>query len=352
MLKTRLKKHFFKTADCLSPFNLIRKLNKGPLVLVYHGVEKELINPRVQTLHIPLPTFEQQMDFLRRSRQVISMDDLYSCFFHNHPLDPSHILITFDDGYKNNRSLAAPLLESLGFPFSVFISTRHVEERRRFPIYRLRAALHYAENKKLAVRCLDTTFDLDTKAQRGRALEAISGVLKTSPRRLVESIVQDVTGSISEARWLEIDHLFSSEEPMDWGDIRQLSDRGVTIGSHCHDHFILNASQEPAEIEYQLSTSKRLIEQNAGRCSYIAYPNGGKEDITPGALRMVRDNRYLLGFTSVKGVIRDGVHPFLLARVFAPDDLDRFKFRVKNACLYHPRYSRWAGRLSGAERPN
>lgn len=147
MLKARIKKQFFKTANSLSPFKLTRKLNKGPLVLVYHGVEKELINPRVQTLHIPLQTFELQMAYLRKNNQVISMDDLYSCLLHNHPLDPTHILITFDDGYKNNRSLAAPLLESLGFPFAVFISTRHVEERRRFPIYRLRAALHYAEKK-------------------------------------------------------------------------------------------------------------------------------------------------------------------------------------------------------------
>lgn len=352
MIRARLKKCFFKTANGIRYFSGTRKFHQGPIVLIYHGVEEALVDTRVQTLHIPLKTFERQMEFLRKTGQVISVDDLCSCLSKNLPLDPSHILITFDDGYKNNLSLAAPLLASLGFPFAVFVSTRYVEERRRFPIYRLRAAIRYTEKRNLAVRCLNRSFDLESESQKSRALDFISKVLKTSPRHVVESIVRDVSGLISEERWLGVDHLFSSEEPLDWDDIRQLSETGVVIGSHCHDHFIFNASQEPKEIESQLSTSKRLIEQMVGRCSYIAYPNGGRKDITPEALTSVKNNQYLLGFTAIKGVIRNGDNPFLLCRVFAPNDLDQFKFRVKNSHRYHPQYSHWARQLGEAEIPN
>jgi len=351
MNTARLKKCLFRAADWLGPSRLVGKLKKGPVLLVYHGVEERLIDPQVQTLHIPIKTFERQMDFLRKHRQVISLDDLHSCLSRGDPLDPSHVLITFDDGYKNNRSVAAPLLEALGFPFAVFVATRHLEERLRFPIYRLRAAVHYAEKKNLSIRSLDTAFELATETQRRETVVSLSRLMKRSPRAVVESIVQDVSGLISKDRWLEVDHLFSSEEPLDWEDVEQLSRQGVIIGSHCHDHFILHAAQPVDEIDRQLRTSKSLIEHHAGRCSYIAYPNGGKNGITLEARRMGKDNQYLLGRTSVKGEVVCGLDAFLVPRIFVPEDFSQFKFRIDNAYLYNRPYARWARGFSAAS-PN
>jgi peptidoglycan/xylan/chitin deacetylase (PgdA/CDA1 family) len=342
MNKARLKRYLFKAANGIASSRLTDKFRKGPLLLVYHGVEERLVNDRVQTVQIPLAIFERQMAYLRKHRQVISLDDLHSCLSSGHPLDAAHVLITFDDGYKNNRSVAAPLLESLGFPFAVFVATRHLEERLRFPIYRLKAALHYAERKHLSLRRLETAFDLATESQKRQASVWLSRLMKTSARAVVESIVQDVSGLISKDRWLEIDHLFSSEEPLDWEDVKYLSRRGVIIGSHCHDHFILHAAQPADEIDRQLRISKGLIERHVGRCSYVAYPNGAKSDITPEALRMVRDNRYLLGLTSVKGEVLCGLDALLVPRIFVPEDFSQFKFRVDNAFLYNRSYARWA----------
>lgn len=343
-----MKECVFRAANGILSSRLTAPLRKGPLLLVYHGVEERLVNAQVQTLHIPIKSFERQMAFLRKHRQIISLDELQSSLSRGDPLDPSHVLITFDDGYKNNRSVVAPLLESLGFPFAVFVSTRHIEERLRFPIYRLRAAIHYAEKKNLAVRCLDTAFDLATEPQRRLALDTLRRLLKRSSRAVVESIVQDVNGLVSKDRWPEIDRLFSSEEPMDWEDIKELSRQGVIIGSHCHDHFILHAAQPVDEIDRQLKISKSLIERHVGRCAYIAYPNGGRSDITLEALRMIRDDQYLLGLTSVKGEVLCGLDAFLVPRIFVPEDFSQFKFRINNAYLYDKPYARWARGLRAA----
>ena len=43
-------------------------------------------------------------------------------------LDPRHIVLTFDDGYKNNIRIIAPLLHSWNLPFTIFVSTRHISE--------------------------------------------------------------------------------------------------------------------------------------------------------------------------------------------------------------------------------
>ena len=58
--------------------SLFHLRSRGPAVLFYNGVEETLSDPAVQCLHMPLRDFEKQIDFLRRNREVISMDYLLS----------------------------------------------------------------------------------------------------------------------------------------------------------------------------------------------------------------------------------------------------------------------------------
>jgi peptidoglycan/xylan/chitin deacetylase (PgdA/CDA1 family) len=41
----------------------------------------------------------------------------------------THISITFDDGYLDNLTVVAPLLESMGYPFTVFVTTDFIKKR-------------------------------------------------------------------------------------------------------------------------------------------------------------------------------------------------------------------------------
>ena len=42
------------------------------------------------------------------------------------PLEKA-VVITFDDGYRNNALQAAPVLKELGLPYTVYVSTSYVE---------------------------------------------------------------------------------------------------------------------------------------------------------------------------------------------------------------------------------
>lgn len=340
-----LKSCIFKGANIPGIYNLTKKLKRGALVLLYHGIESEIIDARVQGLHLPFRMFEKQIQYLRRNFEIISLDYLYDCLANGYKIDSSQILITFDDGYKSTINIVAPYLRSFKIPFSVFISTNHITEGYRFPTYYLRVAIFYSERKNIDISTIRKKIDISTLEGSIYAKNTIESLLKTAPHQVATSIVKDLINSIPNNKWLEINNIFSSDEPMNWSDVKNLHNIGVTVGSHCHDHFILHSNQSKSEMNIQLKTSKDLIEKNLGECKYFAYPNGRKEHISFDSMMSVRKNKYFLGFTVCRGEIENSSNPYFLPRVGASEDLDHFKFIINTSFRYNWQFRKYSLKL-------
>jgi peptidoglycan/xylan/chitin deacetylase (PgdA/CDA1 family) len=81
-------------------------------VLCYHGIVGE-DRPDERFLYrntISCRQFAVQLEFLRRHFHPISLADLIDCLQRRVLLHPRSVLVTFDDGYRNNLTNAAPLL--------------------------------------------------------------------------------------------------------------------------------------------------------------------------------------------------------------------------------------------------
>ncbi len=128
---------------------------------------------------------------------------------------------------------------------------------------------------------------------------------------------------------------------MNWDDVKEIKHLGATIGSHCHDHFILNGNQSKELMNNQLELSKNLIKENCGNCNYFAYPNGGRLYITGDSIKSVIKNKYLLGFTAVLGEILNNTFRYILPRMGGEMDLDHFKFFLDNSYIYDFSYQKW-----------
>ena len=343
-----VKKYIRRYANHWGIFNLTKKLKRGATVLFYHGVQEIIVNRLVQELFIPLDQFKKQIQYLRNNFEIVSLDYLYDCIVNNYRITPSQVLITFDDGYKNNINVAAPILKSYNVPFSVFISTNHIDRGHRFPTYYLRTGIFYTEHKHLYIPSINNYFDISTEGKRISTIKLISKILKSSPQDTVRLLVDDLIRLLPAEKWLELNNLFFSDEPMNWDEVIKLHDTGVIIGSHCHDHAVLHSNQNNSEIDFQLKTSKDMIEKHLGKCKYFSYPNGRMDNIAPYSLISAEKNNYLLGFSTVRGEIGRGINNHLiLPRICAPFDMDSFNFVMSTSFLYNNRYNRWSQQLSG-----
>lgn len=323
---------------CTGAQQFLRLWSKGPTVLFYHGVEEQILNPEIQGVQLPLPTFERQLGFLRHSREIISIDNLSRCISDGRGLDPRHVLLTFDDGYKNNLRLVAPMLHAYGLPFSVFVSTRHVTEGLRFPAYYIRAAILCTVKKSVHLPGISQTFNLATHDHRSRALATIIPAMKKAPQHRVEQITQECRDLLSPAEWAEVNERFASEQPMDWQDLAQIAEMGATIGSHCHDHWILNSQQNSEEAKRQLQHSKALIEEHVGNCRYLAYPNGTADDISVDAYSAAKSLGYRIAFTTIPGEITPDIDCLFAPRIYATPDHEEFCYRLNRSAKQNQVY--------------
>jgi len=337
---SRFKQFIRRAAVLAGGTTFAKSLGAGPVVLFYHGVEEQIIDPRIQSLHLPFQIFERQIEYLQSHFDIIPIDDLCRRLANGHILDRSQVVLTFDDGYRNNLHTVAPYLASRDIPFSVFVSTRHVDKGIRFPTYYLRVGI-YCSNQR-CVRIDGTDYDISTDDRKVNAMRAIARKLKTASQRDTESIVGEIRSLLSGAQLADLDARFSSDQPMTWQEVKQLRDFGATIGSHCHDHFILHANQNSEDIDFQLRTSKLLIEEQVGECRYIAYPNGTMTDVTPNVIGAVKDSGYLAGLTTVPAEMDIDADPFLLPRVCGDIyEFAQFKFAINSCHRHNGRYKKW-----------
>ena len=83
------------------------------LVLMYHDIRDEAVEGNCAI--ISTEAFRIQMQTLRDAGfEAVSFCDLIAFVDEGRPLPPNPIVITFDDGYRSNLELAAPILEEFG----------------------------------------------------------------------------------------------------------------------------------------------------------------------------------------------------------------------------------------------
>jgi peptidoglycan/xylan/chitin deacetylase (PgdA/CDA1 family) len=99
-------------------------------VLMYHKVNGTPENP----VTVPPSRFAEQMQFLAENGyRVVSLDDVLAHYRDGRPLPPRAVLITFDDGYRDNLENALPILQRHGYPAVMFVPLGFVGEPLPLP---------------------------------------------------------------------------------------------------------------------------------------------------------------------------------------------------------------------------
>jgi glycosyltransferase involved in cell wall biosynthesis len=99
-----------------------RSLRRGVLILLYHAFAADGEAPSRYV--VPGRMFKRQMALLKWCRfNVISVDD-YVAYRREYRFPPPRsVVITADDGYADNDTVARPILERFGFTATVFLIT-------------------------------------------------------------------------------------------------------------------------------------------------------------------------------------------------------------------------------------
>lgn len=239
-------------------------------------------------------------------------------------------VITFDDGYRDNYTVALPVLQRHGVKAAFFVATGFLQGGMMFND-RVIEAIRRARGGSIAVPGAnegDTSeLPLRDVVQRRVAIDAVLRAIKHMPpaERLqrVEALERD-TGVASPVGRQPGESMMMTPD-----QVAALRRAGMTVGGHTRTHPILLSLPDAAaqaEISGGLDDLASILGE---RPSIFAYPNGKPGgDFDERHVAMVRHAGCRYAFTTRAGVADRQASAFELPR-FTPWDRERTRFGVR-----------------------
>lgn len=276
-------------------------------VLIYHRV---LAVPDPLLPNEPAADeFERTMKWVRDAFNVIPLAEGVAALKDGR-LPTRALSITFDDGYANNESVAAPILARLGLHATFFIATGFLDGGRMFNDTVIETVRGFTGTEldlnAIGLGCHDTI----GIEQRRRAIDAILMGIKYRPEADRAYLAERV-GQISGVALPE-NLMMTSEQASN------LARMGFALGGHTVTHPIL-AQVDIDVARREIEEGRRFIEElSGGRVGLFAYPNGKpNRDYGMAAARLVRELGFDGAVSTSRGAARVGSDPYQIPR-FTP----------------------------------
>jgi peptidoglycan/xylan/chitin deacetylase (PgdA/CDA1 family) len=230
---------------------------------------------------------------------------LIYCIQNNISPPPKSVVITFDDGYANNATLAAEELNRWALPWSEFLPARLIEHQERQWIDDLYMLIHAGSCKRLKLDWdgMDSQWPLDTLENRRAAAHFVIQALRYCPEAIRLRRFAEVCAHYSQDEVETLRARFTSFAPMTWQQARALQSAGVDVGSHSFSHIAL-APQDPVTIREELAQARTLIQERLGDHSpHFSYPYGRPSSISSETEEAIADMGYACAVTLEQQII-------------------------------------------------
>jgi peptidoglycan/xylan/chitin deacetylase (PgdA/CDA1 family) len=282
----------------------------GRSILIYHRIARADYDP--WNLAVSPDEFERQLTGMR-GKAVLPLREFVKLHL-TKKLPRNAIAITFDDGYACNALVAAPMLESIGYPATFFVVSDAIARPEEFWWDQLEFIFHAPGfDYETALRLLAGRLVNGPTASQPRHSEhqaAFLGFwelvrhLSTQERRLY---LDDLRGHMVLKKVMRPSH-----RPMIAAELRALAANPLfEIGGHTASHPSLR-DLDPAEQEREIVVGARSLEATIAKpIRAFSYPFGDRGPMTP---QIVMAAGFECAVTAHHRRVRSGDNRFELPR--------------------------------------
>ncbi|MBI3436452.1 MAG: polysaccharide deacetylase family protein [Proteobacteria bacterium] len=271
-------------------------------ILMLHHVRPprlERFQPN-RLLEVTPAFFEDVIRRIRRSNiEIVSMDEVHRRLTTG-DAKRRFVAITFDDGYRDNRTWAYPILKKYNVPFTLYVPTSFPDRIGELWWIALEHVIAKSDRIGLAIDGQDRWFDCSTISAKYATFDYLYRWLRELPsEQQLRAAVRDLA-----SRYGVVIEALCEDLCMTWEEIAEIADDPlVTIGAHTVNHFILHkASEKLARAEMQMG--RAVIEAALGvRAEHFAYPVGDRSAAGPREFAIARELGYKTAVTTRPGML-------------------------------------------------
>jgi peptidoglycan/xylan/chitin deacetylase (PgdA/CDA1 family) len=243
---------------------------------------------------VPTPVFEERMAYIARHYLVLTVEELVERM--QRGAAPRNALaITFDDGYRDTLTHAAPVLARHGLRATIFLATGYIGTPEPPWFDRVAQAFKLARAAEIALG--GSVLPLRSEADRLRAwrlaLDWLKGLPDEERRRSADGLVAALRPRTPDR---------PRRVMLTWEEVEALRGLGFSVGAHTVTHPILSR-MAPAAAREEIRGSRAAIENALGiPVRAFAYPNGGPGDYNQAVTALVAEAGFTCAATTRRGL--------------------------------------------------
>ncbi|PAF45196.1 polysaccharide deacetylase family protein [Helicobacter sp. 11S02596-1] len=312
----------------LSQLKIIQKIFRGNAsILMLHRIAP-LENNRLSPNENMKVTPDFLEDFITTSLsegyRFISLDTLYEGLIQGN-LEKKSLVITIDDGYKDNFIFGYPIFKKYQIPFCIYVCTSFPQRSHNMWWFALEDYLLESDMVTIAGEKIDVKNVKDKEYAFLRLRDII----------IANSSSYEDANSIMNKLGIFYDPRHYDSLSMGWEEIKLLSqDPIATIGNHTHSHPIFN-NLSPDQITQDIQTANELFKSKINYTpKHFAYPFGSRIEVSSRHFELIKNLNFKTATTTRQGTIYPQHKKFLTAlpRIFFHENFrleNSFKIRKK-----------------------
>jgi peptidoglycan/xylan/chitin deacetylase (PgdA/CDA1 family) len=294
----------------------------GVLVLNYHRIgngNHSLFDRGLWSA--TLEDFVCQLQFCKSSADVISPSDLPQVIKKGRG---KYVMITFDDGYRDNFENAFPILKQENVAATFFVTTGFLDKPQLPWWDEIAWMVRMSRRTSISLPHWVTVPIVMDEPDRELAIRVLLRKYKTLSPEKAELFITDLAGATGTGRnGVEA----GRDLWMTWDMLREMKSAGMVIGGHTVTHPVLANSSRTQQIVEVKGCGRRLSAELGESMHYFSYPVGGKNAFDDSTRQCLHETGIQYAFSYYGGIRRfDDWDDYDIRRVAVESDLGRSEF--------------------------
>lgn len=222
----------------------------------------------------------EHLDYLSRYYHFLSLSKLLECYERHQSIPPNSVVITFDDGFRDNFTNAYPILQQYHVPATVFLATGCVSSGDLPWPQQVGYMFQKTKVDKVShVTTKEIPMPLKSLRDRNAARTSVREVLGRMPRVERERSVAELS------ELLQVD--IPRDRMLTWDQVKAMQNGGIEFGAHSFSHpWMALLSSE--EARWEMEVSLRDIQHHCGitRPSFVFPAGSFTQDLVKMAISM------------------------------------------------------------------
>jgi len=300
-------------------FLLYHLSKKGIIILTYHQINNILGSFTT----VSSKNFEKQIKYLFNKKRVISLEKIIINIQKGTKFPKGCVVITFDDGYKNNYTNAYPILKKYHMPFTIFLVTDYIGSEKLVWYDELMYKIKNSECKLIVLKTNDLQrYNMRNEKEKIKAIGELFRVLINCNNEKRREILSELDNKLK----VKVPEKYAANIMLSWTDAKEMAiDDNVSFGAHTCSHCKLTSVSLEDAME-EIVDSKLKIEKEIGKeIKFFSYPFGGYNERIK---QILKENGFDCAVTILYG--ENGLESdlFELRRIGVNNSLWMFKYNL------------------------